>query len=100
MLISTEFPWWQPFKPEAVVEAQYDQLLRASKCADLACLRKLTADDLTRAAQETYNIGWNSTPRLYGFGEFYYGPVVDGKTILGLPSVEFSRGQFANVWIQ
>jgi carboxylesterase type B len=99
-LTGSEFPWWQSFKPEAVAETQYEQILSASKCGDVACLRKLSTEDLTRAAQETYALGWNASPRTYGYGDFYYGPIVDGRSILGLPSVELSKGRFANVCTQ
>jgi hypothetical protein len=33
----------------------------------------------------------------YGYGDFYYGPVIDGKSLLDLPSREFSRGNIAPV---
>ncbi|KID95676.1 carboxylesterase, partial [Metarhizium majus ARSEF 297] len=33
----------------------------------------------------------------YGFGDFYYGPYVDGDIIRDLPSHEFSKGHFAKV---
>lgn len=33
----------------------------------------------------------------YGFGLFYYGPVVDGKFIRDLPDLEFKQGNFHSV---
>lgn len=51
--------------------------------------------DLAVAAQKTYDTGYALLE--YGFGDFYYGPYVDGDIIRGLPSHEFSQGHFAKV---
>jgi hypothetical protein len=38
-----------------------------------------------------------SLKSLYGYGDFYWGPSVDGYIIRGLPSKEFERGAFSSV---
>jgi carboxylesterase type B len=47
---------------------------------------------LKAATQQTYIDGYN--PQLYGFGDFYYGPSVDGDIIRDLPSNEWKQGHF------
>jgi hypothetical protein len=94
-----EYPWWQPFKSWDILEGQYRDLLTAAGCKSrgLQCLRSLTGEKLALAAQETYRMAYNgSTPR-YGYGDYYYGPSVDNRTILGLPSREFAIGRFTAV---
>jgi len=96
--LSTEYPWWQPFHADDILEAQYQQLLQAAGCLDLPCLRNTTENVLAAAAQETYSLGYRHSPRpLYGYGDFYWGPSVDGEIIRGLPSREFQRGSFSSV---
>lgn len=36
-------------------------------------------------------------PQEYGYGDFYFGPTVDGTFIRDLPSNEFQNGHFAKV---
>jgi carboxylesterase type B len=45
------------------------------------------------ATQQTY-IDAYSSESLYGFGDFYYGPSVDGDIIRDLPSNEWKQGHF------
>jgi hypothetical protein len=93
-----EYPWWQPFHKTDVLEAQYQQLLQATNCANVACLRRVPEADLAMAAQKTYVMGYTASPKpYYSYGDFYYGPYVDDWAILDLPSREFARGRFSNV---
>lgn len=53
---------------------------------------------LSSAAQQTYTHGYFAKPKpFYGYGDYYFGPTVDGKTILGVPSEEFGKGRFSPV---
>ncbi|KAF2436882.1 alpha/beta-hydrolase [Tothia fuscella] len=92
-----EYPWWQPFHADAILEAQYEQLLQAAGCADLACLRNISEPALASAAQKTFELGYNRNAPLYGYGDYCYGPSVDGDIIRDLPSREFKRGAFSSV---
>ena len=91
----TEFPWWQPFHNNSVLQRQYNLLLNTSGCSNLDCLRSLPSTVLANASQDTYILGSNAGE--YGFGDFYYVPYVDGSLIRDLPSQEFKRGHFTKV---
>jgi hypothetical protein len=80
-----------------ILESQYRLLLSASGCTDLQCLRTIDSASLKRAAQQTYVDAYNSDPGLYAFGDFYYGPSVDGDLIRDLPSNEWKQGHFTKV---
>lgn len=92
-----EYPWWQPFHNNSVLEDQYRELLAASNWSNLACLRSLNTSALALATAATYLVAYNARPALYGYGDFYYGPVVDGYSIRDLPSNEFKQGHFSKV---
>lgn len=89
----------QPFSyhNNSVLESQYRLLLSASNCTSLQCLRTLDSATLKRAAQQTFVDAYNSDPALYAFGDFYYGPSVDGDVIRDLPSNEWKQGHFTKV---
>jgi hypothetical protein len=63
----------------------------------LQCLRTLDLASLKIATQQTYIDAYNSDPSLYAFGDFYYGPSVDGDLIRDLPSNEWKQGHFTKV---
>jgi carboxylesterase type B len=64
----------------------------------LSCLRGLPADTLAIATQATYFQAYNATSiQWYGYGDFYFGPSVDGDAIRDVPSNEFKRGHFTKV---
>lgn len=90
-----DFPWWQQYLKEDQLTDQYKNLLSSAKCSNLTCLRKLTEEQLKEATQATYN--WAYKAGAYGYGNFYYGPYVDGELIRDLPSREFRGGHFAKV---
>lgn len=90
-----EYPWWQPYHTDRVLELQYRDLLSAANCDSLQCLRTLAADDLAMAQEHSMLEGY--AKKHYGWGDFYYGPSVDGKIIQDLPSNEFKRGHFTKV---
>ncbi|KAL2785700.1 Alpha/Beta hydrolase protein [Aspergillus keveii] len=90
-----EFPWMQPYHDTPIVEAQYADLLAAAGCTKLACLRALPSDKLANASQAAYWAGYAA--KRYGYGDFYFGPIVDGQVIKALPSQEFKNGHFTKV---
>ncbi|KAH8797930.1 carboxylesterase [Xylogone sp. PMI_703] len=90
-----EYPWWQPFHNDSVLQRQYNLLLNTTNCGDLGCLRSLPAILLANATAQTYILGFDAGE--YGFGDFYYGPYVDGFIIRDLPSQEFKQGHFTKV---
>ncbi|RDW76162.1 hypothetical protein BP5796_06983 [Coleophoma crateriformis] len=90
-----EYPWWQPYHNDTVLDAQYQQLLTTSKCSDLLCLQNLPELDLANAIQRTFKLGY--VAGLYGFGDFYYGPSVDGTIIKELPSSAAASGRITKV---
>jgi carboxylesterase type B len=93
-----DWPLYQSFHGPATLEAQYRHLLHVSNCTDMLCLRGLPAGVLASASQETYSHGYFASPKPhYGYGDYYFGPVVDGKTILGVPSEEFGKGRFSPI---
>lgn len=75
----SEYPWWQSYKNGTVLQAQYRQMLAATACGDLTCLRSQTTDTLIGAMQATFDVGFKEG--WYGHGDFYYGPTVDGDAI-------------------
>jgi len=63
-----EYAWWQSYKNDTVLQAQYRQLLAATACSDLACLRNQTTDVLVGATQASLDVGFQE--RLYSHGDF------------------------------
>lgn len=55
----------------------------------------LDSSTFTNASQAIFEIGY--TAGQYGFGDFSFGPSVDGVTIKNLPSHEFEQGHFVKV---
>jgi carboxylesterase type B len=90
-----EYPWWQTYKTDAILDTQFRDLLIASNCTELDCLRNLSEKDLANATQATYQIAYESGN--YAYGDFYYGPAVDGEIIRDIPSNEFKQGHFNKV---
>ncbi|KZP00029.1 alpha/beta-hydrolase [Calocera viscosa TUFC12733] len=91
----SEYPWWQPFKNDSTLETQYRQLLNAAGCTDVACLRAMDETSLAIATQQVYVDAYAAGS--YAYGDFYFGPSVDGQIIADLPSNEFKQGHFAKV---
>ncbi|GAM86419.1 hypothetical protein ANO11243_044330 [Dothideomycetidae sp. 11243] len=91
----SEFPWWQPYHNDTILEIQYRELLAATACDDITCLRSVSSEALDAASQSAEKAAYAS--HLYGYGDFYWGPSVDGKYIQDLPSNEFKQGNFAKV---
>ncbi|KAF2651928.1 alpha/beta-hydrolase [Lophiostoma macrostomum CBS 122681] len=90
-----EYPWWQPFHDKETLTSQYEVLLSATNCTDIVCMRNLDYDALANATMKSYIDAYSSG--LYGYGDFYYGPYVDGKFIQDLPSEEFGQGRWSKV---
>ncbi|KAJ5591890.1 carboxylesterase type B [Penicillium hispanicum] len=90
-----EYPWWQPVHTDDTLETQYELLLLTSNCSNLACLRNLSDDDLMSASKTVYETGYQKG--YYGYGDYYFGPFVDGEIIRDLPSREFANQHFSQV---
>ncbi|KAF2094927.1 carboxylesterase, partial [Rhizodiscina lignyota] len=88
-----EYPWWQSLHDDDIVEIQYRDLLDAAGCTNITCLRGLSEDDLAQAQENSLTAGYAAGH--YGWGDFYYGPYVDGVIIQDLPSNDFKRGHFS-----
>lgn len=84
----------QSYKKKTVLNAQYSDILSASNCSTLTCLRSLSEEALTNAIDDSYEIGY--TQGLYAYGDFYYGPAVDGRIIQDLPSQELEAKRHAS----
>lgn len=85
----------QPYHNDSSLQRQYGYLLSAANCSDIACLRSLSEHDLANAVNLTYFTAYAHGD--YGFGDFYYGPYVDGNIVRDLPSQEFKTGHFTKV---
>ncbi|KAJ5815254.1 hypothetical protein N7474_007031 [Penicillium riverlandense] len=90
-----EYPWWQQHHSPSLLEQQFELLLNTSNCDDIRCLRSLSEKDLENAYVKANKLAYGKG--YYGYGDFYYGPYVDGTVIRDLPSEEFKQGHFAKV---
>ena len=90
-----EYPWWQPFLNASAQERQYSTALQLSNCSDLNCLRSLPSETLATLSQADQNATYPGPG--YGYGVYWYGPVVDGSFIRNLPDQEFKTGNFYKV---
>lgn len=90
-----EYPWWQPFHNDSTLEKQYNLLLNATDCDTIECIRQVPTRELANAAQTTFVTGYANG--YYGFGDYFYGPSVDGEFVRQLPSQEFKQGHFTKV---
>lgn len=90
-----EYPWWQPLLNASTQELQYDLTLQAFGCRDLNCLRGLSSEDMVAPGQALYNTSYPGTG--YGYGSFWFGPVVDGDFLRDLPDVAFKKGDYHQV---
>lgn len=90
-----DYPWMQPYRNASTLERQFDTLTKASGCNNLNCLRQLSITKLRNAADETFIRGYQNGD--YGYGDFFFGPYVDGSVIQDLPSTEFKSGRFTKV---
>ena len=91
----TEYPWWQPYHDSHTLDRQYEVLLTATNCSDMACMRNLDYEVLANATALSYELGYESG--VHGFGDFYYGPYVDGRFIKDFPSNEFEESHWSKV---
>ncbi|XTI86002.1 hypothetical protein V2W45_298722 [Cenococcum geophilum] len=71
-----EYPWWQSYSNDSLLEIQYSGLLSATNSTNLACFRSLPEDTLDTASQTIYTKVY--VDGLYKYGSFYYGPSIDG----------------------
>ena len=66
-----EYPWWQPYHNDSILEEQYDTMLSLTNCSSLACLRQIPSDVLARANQQSFVTAYDN--KQYSYGDFYYG---------------------------
>ena len=71
----------QPYHNNSVLEGQYREVLNATNCADLQCLRSINSTALNMGSQTALVNAYANNPRLYTFGDYYYGPSVDGEYV-------------------
>ncbi|KAI5238920.1 hypothetical protein E4T43_07099 [Aureobasidium subglaciale] len=90
-----EYPWMQTYKNRTTLNAQYFDILSATNCSTLACLRALSGPASKDAIGSSYESGY--TKDLYAYDDFYYGPSVDGHVIQALPPKELEAGYFVKV---
>ncbi|SMY20406.1 unnamed protein product [Zymoseptoria tritici ST99CH_1A5] len=83
------------FKNETTQEAMYNTLLNAANCTSLDCLRGKTFEELRNVTQQSYLDAFDAG--LYGYGDSYYQPVVDGSFIRDVPSQQLVHGNFSRV---
>ena len=98
--VISEYPWWQNYHNSTVLQAQYRQMLDATSCSNLNCLRNQPTQTLIDAMQTTLNVSYaleGAGSGYYYWGDFYFGPSVDGNIIRDLPSNEFKQGHFTKV---
>ncbi|KAL6834309.1 Alpha/Beta hydrolase protein [Trichoderma sp. SZMC 28015] len=86
-----EYPWMPNMLNTSQLELQYRQVLTASKCINISCLRDLSAEEFNTAQQKVL------ASATYAFGTFYFGPTIDGINVQGLPSKETEAEHFATV---
>jgi len=87
---------WQSFKNSLILSSQYRYLLSTTGCSTLTCLRSLNETTLAIATQQIYFNAYKASDG-YGYGDYYFGPAVDGEIIRDLPSNEFKNGHFTKV---
>lgn len=85
----------QPYHNSTTLEKQFDALRKGSGSHDLQYLRQLSTMDLRSAADMAYVTGYKTGE--YGYGDFFFGPYVDGSVIRNLPSNEFKLGHITKV---
>ncbi|KAK5108211.1 hypothetical protein LTR62_008667 [Meristemomyces frigidus] len=71
------------------------EMIGAANRSNLTCMRSVSSETLIAAMQKSLDTGYLN--KVYGWGDFYYGPAVDGDIIRDLPSTEFKRGHFTKV---
>lgn len=82
-------PYVPPIRGVKDLEYQYDQLLNATNCESLACLRSLDSSVIQAA-----NIA-GVAPGQTGLPLFPYGPVIDGKLFTDTPHAMLEAGNFS-----
>lgn len=103
----------QPYHNNSVLEMQYRELLAATNCISLECLRSIDATALKMGTQAALLAAYQTTPKLYSYGDYYFGPSVDGEyarlppphsrtkltcpQIRNLPSHSLALGHFTKV---
>jgi len=58
----------QTYHNNSVLEIQYREVLNATGCADLQCLRSINSTALSSGAQQALINAYANHPQLYAFG--------------------------------
>lgn len=74
---------------------QYYNALKLSGCSSVDCLRALSIDKLEYLNQAVQNASYPGPG--VGYGVYNFGPVVDGRFLVELPSLAFQLGHFYDV---
>ncbi|KXH42585.1 acetylcholinesterase [Colletotrichum simmondsii] len=90
-----EYPWWTPMYNKEFLNKQYSRFSSAANCTSLSCLRKLPASGIKAATQKSFQSAYNAHE--FAYGNFYWGPSVDGNIVRGHPLEEFRSGRFTKV---
>jgi carboxylesterase type B len=90
-----EYPAWQPFLNETSQELLLSNVFHLANCTTIDCLRTLSSARLQAVHLKSYLTGYGQPG--YGYGVFYYAPIVDGNFIRELPDQAFKAGRFHDV---
>lgn len=90
-----EYPTWRPFLNDSSQELLFSNVLSLANCTNIECLRSLSSEELQSVHLQSYITGYGQPG--YGYGLFYYAPVVDGNFIKELPDEAFKAGRFHDV---
>lgn len=74
---------------------QYTTFLDAANCSTLECMRSLSTAEIQTATTISYDVAYNE--KQFGYGTFYWGPVIDGEVIRDHPLEELRNGHFTKV---
>lgn len=90
-----QYPTWRPFLNETSQNLLLENVLDLANCSSLDCLRALSSEKLQTVHLKSYITGYEQPG--YGYGLYYYAPVVDGDFIRELPDQAFKAGRFYDV---
>jgi carboxylesterase type B len=90
-----QYPTWRPFLNETSQDLLLSNVLNLADCTNIDCLRTLSSEKLQEVHLKSYITGYGQPG--YGYGLFYYAPVVDGNFIRELPDEAFKAGRFHDV---
>jgi carboxylesterase type B len=90
-----QYPTWRPFLNDTSQNLLLSNVLTLANCSSIDCLRALSSEELQTVHLKSYITGYGQPG--YGYGLYYYAPVVDGDFIQELPDQAFKAGRFHDV---